>query len=124
MISTAKALINSNNPNILIQLYTSENDLTTNGHVRCYTINSKFTNRFGFKNRPCNINLISIYRPFSKKVGGVAPPTHTPPPRPARYAPDYLILNITSFGTSCYTQAWMIHSIEIIQKYSVYYFYV
>ena len=28
MISTATALINSNNPNILIQLYTSENDLT------------------------------------------------------------------------------------------------
>ena len=36
MISTAKVLINSNNPNILIQLYTSENDFTTNGQVRCY----------------------------------------------------------------------------------------
>ena len=36
MISTAKALINSNNPNILIQLYKSENYLTKNGHVRCY----------------------------------------------------------------------------------------
>ena len=36
MISTAKALINSNNPNILIQLYKSENYLTRNGQVRCY----------------------------------------------------------------------------------------
>ena len=36
MISTDKALINSNNPNILIQLYKSENYLTTNGQVRCY----------------------------------------------------------------------------------------
>ena len=95
MISTDKALINSNNPNILIQLYKSENYLTTNGQVRCYAINSKFTDRFGFKNRPVSI-LYQFTDHFRKKCVGIAPHTPTPPPlgRPCFYLPRTISLSM------------------------------